>query len=70
MYSAWERKRDIAAGERALVWGLVIVLLIHLYRGCSVGFSFPRGFPRINLCLSCDFVSFSDPSYAIVMKLN
>ena len=30
---------------------------------------FPLGFPRINLCCSCDTVSFSDPVlYAFIMK--
>ena len=64
-----ERERDMQ-GEGAHVWGFIFVLLIHLYRGNFVGFSSPRGFPKINLCLSCDCVSFSDHVYAIVVKLN
>ena len=57
-------------GEGALVWGFIFVLLIHLYRGSFAGFSFPRGFPRINMCLSCDCVSFSDHAYVVVVNLN
>ena len=57
-----------AEGEH--VWGFVFLLLIHLYRGSFAAFSSPLGFPRINLCLSCDYVSFSDLAYAIVVKLN
>ena len=57
-------------GEGAPVWGFVFVLLIHVYRGIFIGFSSPIGFPKINLCLSCDCVCFSDPAYAIVVKLN
>ena len=47
----------------ALVWGLVLYFLYILYRGSSVGFSSPLGFPRINLCVllcGCACLSFSD----------
>ena len=57
-------------GEGELVWGIIFVLLIHLYSGSFVGFCSLIGFSRINLRLSCDCVSFSDPVYAIVVKLN
>ena len=39
-----------------------------ILRKLLLGFSL-RGFPRINLCCSCDTVSFSDPAlYAFIMK--
>ena len=57
-------------GGISSVWGFIFVPLIHLYRGSFDGFSSPLGFPRINLCLSCDCVSFSDVAYTFVMKLN
>ena len=59
------RERKISLlGEGALVWGLIFVLLIHLYRGSFARFSSPWGFPRINLCVllcGCACLSFSDP---------
>ena len=33
-----------------------------------VGF-FPLGFPRVNCCVPSDCVSFSDPLYAVIMKM-
>ena len=30
---------------------------------------FPLGFPRVNSCVPCDFVSFSDPLYFFIMKM-
>ena len=50
-------------GEGPPFWGLVFVLLIHLYRGSFIGFSFPWGFPRINifvLLCGCAYLSFRD----------
>ena len=39
-----------------------------ILRKLLLGFSL-RGFPRINLCCSCDIVSFSDPAlYDFIMK--
>ena len=68
---AHRRERETyLQGEGAPIGGFFFVLLIHLYRGIFVGFSSPRGFPMINMCLYCDFVSFSDHVYAIVVKLN
>ena len=34
----------------------------------SVGF-FPLEFPRINWCVPCDCVSFSDPLYVVIVKM-
>ena len=66
-----ERERETCKqGEGAHVLGFIFVLLMHLYRGIFVGFSSPIGFPRINTCLSCDCVSFSDPAYATVVNLD
>ena len=40
-----------------------------ILRKLLLGFFSFRGFPRINLCCSCDTVSFSDPAlYAFIMK--
>ena len=64
-----ERERYLQ-GEGALVWGFVFVLLIIYIEEVFVGFSSPRGFPRINRCLSCYCVSSSDLVYAIFVKLN
>ena len=30
---------------------------------------FPLGFPRVNCCVTCDCVSFSDPLYVVIMKM-
>ena len=30
---------------------------------------FPLGFPRVNSCLPCDFVSFSDTLYVVIVKM-
>ena len=60
-------------GEGEPIWGLVFVLLIHLYRGSFVGFSSPWGFPRINICVllcGCTCLSLSDPfpyGYVVMM---
>ena len=71
MWIGNKREKEIyLLGELEPISGFEFVLLIHLYRGRFVGFSSPRKFPRINLCLSCDCVSFNDPSYAMVVKLN
>ena len=59
-----ERERDLQ-GEGALVRGFVFVLLIIYIEEVFDGFSSPRGFPKINLSLSCDRVSFSDPVYLL-----
>ena len=55
-------------GEGEHVWGFIFVLLIHIYRGNFVGFSYPRGFPKINKCISCVCISLSDPAYDIVVN--
>ena len=54
-------------GEGVLILGFY---LIHLFRGSFSGFSSPLGFPRINMCLYCDCVSFSDYGYAFDVKLD
>ena len=64
-----ETERDMQ-GEQALLSSFVFVFFYHLCEEFFAGFSSPRGFPKINLCLYCDCVSFSDHVYAIVVKLN
>ena len=64
-----ETERDMQ-GEQALICGFVFVFLVIYIEEVFAGFASPRGFPRINWCLSCDCVSFSDPVYVIVVKLN
>ena len=55
-----EKKEDQSFGFYLLsFWGIYI-------EEAFVGF-FPLGFSRINLCCSCDIVSFSDPVYMILL---
>jgi hypothetical protein len=56
-----------------LSWSVfgVFVLILALYwqsiiEDLFVGFYSPWGFPRIKCCVPCDYVSFSDPLYAVV----
>ena len=62
---AHRRERETyRQGKGTHVWGFVFVLLIHLYRGSFNGFSYPWGFPRINICVllfGCSCLSFNDP---------
>ena len=65
-----EREREIFARRMSTCLGFCLCSFDHLCWGSFAGFSSPRGFPRINQCLSCDCVSFSDPIYDIVVKLS
>ena len=46
---------------------LAIALVIYIEEFC-VGL-FPLGFPRVNCCVPCDCVSFSDPLYGVIVKM-
>ena len=43
------------------------ILVIYIEE-VFVGF-FPLGFPKINCCVPCDYVSFSDPLYVVIVKM-
>ena len=43
------------------------ILVIYI-EDVFVGF-FPLGFPRVNQCVPCDCVSFSDPLYVVIVKM-
>jgi hypothetical protein len=71
----------VAGGRRrqahAQSWSVfgVLVLVLELYwksiiEEVFVGFSPPRGFPRIKCCVPSDCVSFSDPIYTVVLEMH
>ena len=52
--------------DETLVFGhCILVIYIEEF---IVGF-FPLGFLRVIFCVPCDFVSFSDPLYVVIVKM-
>ena len=62
-----ERERHTNKKEDYLFWGFILYIL---YRGFFVGFLPLEGFLGQILCLSCDFVFFSDYAYVVVVNLD
>ena len=64
------REKDICTEEEHM-FGVLSLYFWYIYlEEVLLGFLPLEGFPGINMCLSCDFVSFNDPTYAIFVKLS
>ena len=73
------RRRTSVFGVLALMLGVWSLSLYEtLFFGCCIlviyieevfAQFFPLGFPSVNCCVPCDYVSFSDPLYAVIVKM-